>query len=143
MSTPKKTNEQLLAALNEIIEMELSGVTRYLHYALMVRGPGRLPIVQFFKDQAIESFNHAMIVGEKITGLGGHPSLKVAPVKETHQHGVNELLKESLEAERHGVELYKKALPLTEGNLALEELVREFVRTEQEHIEEVEKMLLD
>jgi len=133
---------ELLNVLNEIIEMELSGVTRYLHYALMVRGPARLPIVQFFKDQAIESFNHAMIVGEKITGLGGHPTLKVAPVKETHQHDINELLKESLEAEKHGVALYKKALPYTEGNLALEELVREFIRTEQEHIEEVSKMLL-
>ncbi len=136
-------NPELLSALNEILEMELSGVTRYLHYALMVRGPGRLPIVQFFKDQAIESFTHAVTVGEKITGLGGHPSLKVAPVKETNKHTINELLKESLEAEIHGVDLYKKALPLTEGNLALEELIREFIRTEQEHIEEVQKMLIE
>jgi len=138
-----KNRETLLAVLNEIIEMELSGVTRYLHYALMVRGPNRLPIVQFFKDQAIESFNHAMIVGEKITGLGGHPSLKAAPVKESNNHGVNELLKESLEAEKHGVQLYQKALPLVGDNLALEELVRQFVRTEQEHIEEVQKMLIE
>jgi bacterioferritin len=138
----KHNQSELLNVLNEIIEMELSGVIRYLHYALMVRGPGRLPIVQFFKDQAIESFNHAMIIGEKVTGLGGHPTLKAAPIKETNKHEINELLKESLEAEKHGVDLYKKALPYTEGNLALEELIREFIRTEQEHIEEVNKMLL-
>ena len=138
----QQPNDQLIGVLNEIIEMELSGVTRYLHYALMVRGPGRLPIVQFFKDQAIESFNHAMIVGEKITGLGHHPSLKSAPVKESNKHTVNELLKESLEAERHGLNLYKKCLPLVGDNLALEELVREFIRTEQEHLEEVQKMLV-
>jgi len=138
-----QNQEKLLGVLNEIIEMELSGVTRYLHYALMVRGPGRLPIVQFFKEQAIESFNHAMTVGEKITGLGGHPSLKSAPVKETNKHTIHELLKESLEAEIHGIDLYKKALPLVGDNLALEELVREFIRTEQEHIEEVQKMFLE
>jgi bacterioferritin len=138
----KHNQSELLNVLNEIIEMELSGVIRYLHYALMVRGPGRLPIVQFFKDQAIESFNHAMIIGEKVTGLGGHPTLKAAPIKETNKHEINELLKESLEAEKHVVNLYKKALPYTEGNLALEELIREFIRTEQEHIEEVNKMLL-
>ena len=142
MTDTANVNPQLLNVLNEIIEMELSGVTRYLHYALMVRGPNRLPIVQFFKEQAIEGFNHAAVIGEKITGLGGHPSLKVAQVTETNNHTINELLKESLEAEKHGVTLYIKALPLTEGHIALEELIREFIRTESEHIEEVQKMLL-
>ena len=39
-----KTIEQL----NEIMEFELAGVVRYTHYSLMVTGPHRIPIVQFF-----------------------------------------------------------------------------------------------
>jgi len=40
--------------LSSIMEYELAGVVRYTHYALMVTGPNRIPIVQFLKDQATE-----------------------------------------------------------------------------------------
>ena len=45
--------------LNEIMEYELSGVVRYTHSSLMVVGPHRLPIVDFLKEQASESLQHA------------------------------------------------------------------------------------
>ena len=135
-------NKKLLDQLNLILEMELSGVPRYLHYALMARGPGRIPIVKFFQDQATESLNHALIIGEKITALGGHPSMRVTAVKETNQHATIDLLKEGLEHEHRAVALYKATLKMIDpDDVALDELIREFVRTEQEHVEEVEKMI--
>ncbi len=144
MSTMKaEAKAELLKRLNEILEIELSGVARYLHYSLMIRGSGRIPITKFFKEQAIESFNHASTIGEKITALGGHPSLKVQPVKESNEHSTQSLLRESLEAERTALQLYKDVLSHTEGDVALEELIRDFICTEQAHIEEVEKMLID
>jgi len=136
-----KANEELIHKLNEILEAEISGVVRYLHYSLMIKGPNRIPITKFFKDQATEGFTHASLIGEKITALGGHPSLKVKPVPETNNHDVMQILKESLENEREAVELYKQLLKLCGDNIALEELTREMIRLEVEHIEEVEKML--
>lgn len=138
---PLKDNKQILERLNEILELEISGVVRYLHYSLMITGPNRIPIVKFFRDQASEGFNHAAIIGEKITALGGHPSLKVRPVPETNKHGVLDILGESLEFEKESVQKYYAVLPLCGDDVALEELIREQIRQEQEHIEEVEKML--
>ncbi len=135
------TKPEILVALNDILEMELSGVIRYLHYSLMVRGPNRIPIVKWFRDQATEGFDHAAQIGEKVTALGGHPSLKVKDVPETKSHAVMDMLKESLTFERAAVEKYVSMLPLCEGNVALDEMIRDFVRLETEHIEEVEKML--
>jgi bacterioferritin len=132
---------ELLERLDRVLQWEISGVVRYLHYSFMVRGPNRIPIVNFFRSQANESFTHATTIGEKISSLGGHPSLKVSPVPETGRHGVLDILKESLEFERSGVEMYIDLLPLCGDNIALEEMVREFVRMETEHIEEVEKMI--
>ncbi|MFY7823827.1 MAG: ferritin-like domain-containing protein, partial [Planktothrix agardhii] len=74
--------------LNTIMEFELAGVVRYTHYSLMVTGPNRLPIVQFFKAQATESLLHAQQAGEILTGLEGHPSQKIAPIEESYQHSV-------------------------------------------------------
>ena len=107
----------------------------------MIKGPNRIPIVKFFRDQATEAFDHAAIIGEKITSLGGHPSLKVNPIKESNRHDVMDILKESLEHEKYAVQLYKDLLGLCGDNIALEELAREMIRTEVEHIEEVEKMI--
>lgn len=133
--------KELLAKLDEILEAEISGVVRYLHYSLMIKGPNRIPIVKYFRDQATESFQHAATIGEKITAFGGHPSLKVKAVPESNKHDVMDILRESLEHERHSVELYTDLLKLSGDDVALEELAREMIRLEVEHIEEVEKML--
>ena len=84
----EKTND----ILNTIMEYELAGVVRYTHYSLMVTGPHRLPIVQFFQQQATESLVHAQQVGEILTGLEGHPSLKIAAMEETNEHSLHNIL---------------------------------------------------
>ncbi|KYG60330.1 bacterioferritin [Bdellovibrio bacteriovorus] len=134
-------NQKVVALLNEIIEMEISGVVRYLHYALMIKGPNRIPIVKWFHDQANEGYQHASMVGEKITALGGHPSLKVSPVPETKTHKVLDILKESLDFEQSALAKYKEVLKHCADDVALEEMIRGMIRLETEHIEEVVKML--
>jgi bacterioferritin len=133
--------DNIIKKLDEILESEVSGIVRYLHYSLMIKGPNRIPIVKFFRDQATEAFDHAAIIGEKITAFGGHPSLKVEPIKEGNKHDVMDILRESMEHEKHAVKLYKDLLGLAGDDVALEELAREMIRLEVEHIEEVEKML--
>lgn len=135
-------NSKIVEHLNHILELEVSGVVRYLHYALMITGPNRIPIVKWFHDQANEAYAHASIIGEKITALGGHPSLKVSAVPETKTHKVLDILKESLQFEEKAIEKYKDLLKqIDPEDIALEELIREMIRTETEHIEEVHKML--
>ncbi|MGH9760434.1 MAG: ferritin-like domain-containing protein [Blastocatellia bacterium] len=141
MQTESNIDKQdLLSRLDQILEAELSGLVRYLHYSFMVFGPNRIPITKWFRDHALEGFNHAVIIGEKITALGGHPSLKVLPVPETNKHNVLEILKEGLEFERESLRLYNELLTKAQGDVALEEMVRRLIETETEHIEEVEKM---
>lgn len=135
-------NAKVIESLNHILELEVSGVVRYLHYALMITGPNRIPIVKWFHEQANEGYAHASIIGEKITALGGHPSLKVSPVPETKTHKVLDILKESLHFEEKAVEKYKELLrAIDPEDIALEELIRGMIKVETEHIEEVHKML--
>ena len=48
-----------VAVLNRILELELAGVVRYTHYAFMVNGYSRIPIVGWLNAQADESLLHA------------------------------------------------------------------------------------
>jgi bacterioferritin len=130
--------------LNQIMEFELAGVVRYTHYSLMVTGPNRIPIVAFFKAQAGESLLHAQEAGEIITGLEGHPSQRIAPIEETHRHGVRDLLQESLNHEQKALEMYKHLLNLVEdASIYLEEYARTKIGQEELHNLEIKKMLRD
>lgn len=136
----KKTTE----LLNTIMEFELAGVVRYTHYSLMVTGPNRIPIVNFFKQQANESLAHAQQVGEILTGLEGHPTLRIAPIEETNQHTVRDILEESLNHEKKALNLYKDLLDTVENaSVYLEEFARNMIGTEELHMIELKKMLRD
>ncbi|BCM24095.1 MAG: bacterioferritin [Methylophilaceae bacterium] len=135
-------NSPVIKALNLILEMELAGVVRYTHYALMVYGYTRIPIVSWLRGQATESLDHANKAGELITHLGGHPSLSIGPLLETHNHDIGDILRESLEHENASLNCYRKLLKLVEGDsVMLEEYAREMIYAEELHIGEVDKML--
>ena len=133
---------QVIKVLSEIFNLEINGVVRYTHYALMIVGSDRLPLVTYFRSQATESLAHADLAGEHITGLGGHPPLNNDNLKETFNHDINDLLKETLEHEKAAIGVYYKLLELVEGkSVYLEEYARSMIGQEELHALEVEKML--
>jgi bacterioferritin len=138
ISNQKKVIEQL----NRILECELAGVVRYTHYSMMIFGYNRIPIVSWFRAEAAESLTHAQQAGEMITRLGGHPSLAIGPLLETHEHDIGQILRETLEAEHTALGHYTKLLKLVGGkNVALEEYARDLIEQEEAHIDEIDKML--
>lgn len=138
------THPEVAEVLKEIVEFELAGVVRFTHYALMTHGPNRIPIVAFFQEQATESLTHAQRAGEILTGLGGHPSMRIAKVDETHQHSVQAILEEGYAHEKKAIDLYYRLVELTTGkSVFLEEYARGMVAAEEEHLMELRKMLRD
>jgi len=134
--------KSVISKLSEIFVLELSGVIRYTHYSLMIFGPNRLPLIDFFKAQASESLMHANLAGEHITGLGGHPPLNIDNIKETFKHDINEILKETLDHEKEAIKVYYELLELiNDESVYLEEYARTMIGQEELHALEVEKML--
>lgn len=136
--------KKTLTLLSRIMEFELAGVVRYTHYSLMVAGPNRIPIVQFMKAQASESLMHASQAGEILTGLGGHPTLQIAPLDETYRHSVKDILEESLLHEQRALKIYKDLLDVVQDrSVYLEEFARTQIAQEEVHGLELRKMLRD
>ncbi len=85
---------------------------------------------------------HAKEAGELITHFGGHPSLAIGPLLETHQHDIADILRESLIHEREAFNAYHELLLLVEGHsVLLEEYARRLIAEEEMHQGEVDKML--
>jgi bacterioferritin len=134
--------ERVIDSLNQILELELAGFVRYLHYSFMVFGHNRIPITAWLRDQAEESKTHAVLAGEHVTSLGGHPSLKIGSLLETHKHSIDAILREALEHESVGLAEYRKLLGLVQGrSVWLEEYARDQTAAEEQHQAEIHKML--
>jgi bacterioferritin len=137
-----KLIKKIIEALDHVLELELAGVVRYLHYSFMIFGHNRIPIVAWLRDQSNESNAHAVLAGEHITAFGGHPSLKIGPLLETHQHDVNEILKEAHEHEKEGLQAYYDLLELVAGkSILLEEYARDQIAAEEMHLADIRKMM--
>ena len=144
MENREINSNEVCDILNSIMEYELAGVVRYTHSSMMVSGPYRLPIVSFLKEQAAESLMHAQLAGEKIAGLDGHPSQKIAKIEETNRHTIKDILEESLQHELHALSLYKKLLACVENkSVYLEEYARAQIGEEEQHSLELKIMLKD
>lgn len=128
--------------LNQILEAELAGVVRYTHYSLMIFGHNRIPIVSWLRNEANTCLAHANEAGELVTQFGEHPSLKIGSLLETHKHGVNDILSESLQAENEGLALYRQLFEVVrDRSVLLEDYARRMIAEEELHVGEVNKML--
>ena len=113
-----------------------------MHYSFMIFGHNRIPIVAWLREQSNESNAHAVLAGEHITAFGGHPSLKIGSLLETHQHDVNEILKEAHEHEKEGLQAYYDLLELVAGkSILLEEYARDQIAAEEMHLADIRNMM--
>ncbi|OGS91229.1 MAG: bacterioferritin [Gallionellales bacterium GWA2_60_18] len=134
--------DAVLKTLNRIMEFELAGVVRYTHYALMIFGYNRIPIVDWLQKQADESLGHARQAGELVTWLGGHPSLGIGPLLESHSHDIGDIMRESLAHESEALKAYYELFELVrDKDVRLEEYARDMIAAETAHQDEVNKML--
>ena len=143
MSEERFDKATAVKLLNQILEAELAGVVRYTHYSLMVFGHNRIPIVSWLRNEANTCLAHANEAGELVTQFGEHPSLKIGSLLETHKHGVNDILAESLQAEQEGLALYRQLLELVrdDRSVLLEDYARRMIAEEELHVGEVNKMM--
>jgi bacterioferritin len=82
-----------------------------------------------------------VLAGEHITTFGGHPSLKIGSLLETHKHSINDILDEAYSHEEEGLDEYRKLLKLVrDKNIMLEEYARAQIAAEENHLAEIRKM---
>lgn len=139
----KVNKERVIAALNTALEKELAGMVRYLHHSFIVSGPGRGPLVELFRNLATDSMQHSIQLGEKITALGGHPSVKIEEIDEPGDQTLEEMLQEDLDSEKDHIEMYHKNLKEFEEDLILKLMYEQIILEEVAHYEQLEMYLRD
>lgn len=132
---------KVIKALNSALEHEMSAMVRYMHHSFIVSGPQRGPLVKFFRDRVNDAALHAISVGDKISALGGHPSVKISEIYEPGEQSITDMLEEDLEEEKAHFSLYEDLLKEVQDNVAMRVYVEKFICEEQDHVEELEKYI--
>jgi bacterioferritin len=132
-SSSSSGRKQLIDALNQDLAREYQAIIAYVVYSQTLKGAAYMAIASELEKHAAEELAHALTIAKQIDYLGGSPTVKALPVKETED--AVEMLRADLENENNTVRNYRERVTQCEklGEYAIAEDIREILRQEQEH----------
>jgi bacterioferritin len=136
--------ERVVAVLNEVLATELVCVLRYKRHYYMASGPNATAVAQEFLQHANEEMMHADQVAARITQLRGEPNFSPdglhsrAHSEYVEGHGLLDMVKEDLVAERVAVATYQEIIRwLGDQDPTTTEMLKAILAVEEEHAEDL------
>lgn len=134
-------HEHHLKRLNELFAEELEAGIRYLHLATSVKGLDRLVVTKTLIEGMHETFEHAQTIAERINQMGGVPSLDLKLNLPPQKISGAEAIRTALAFEQAALDAYREFCDEIEGDVALEEFIRQQVGVESQHVAELTLLL--
>jgi len=135
---------EVIAMLNQALELEYAARIQYLAHAEKLSGPGAEPIIARLKEIAADEQKHEEIFRTLICAyLGGEASMKLAATEAAGN--LKQILDVNMKGEKEAVVFYKQIYQKVEENKqafpyefeTLEHQIRHVIIDEQEHVTEL------
>jgi len=140
--------DKVVAMLNEALATELVCVLRYKQHYFVARGIQAEPTAQEFLEHAAEEQQHADLIAQRITQLGGEPDFNPAGLSQRSSseyvegHTLVQMIEDNLVAERIAIETYHEAIRFVqESDPTTRRLLEEILAKEEEHATELADLL--
>lgn len=138
----------LIELLNGAFEAENKAFRGYIYAAVTVTGPLHDVYEEIYKQFSNREAEHIYEIGEKITALGGKPSTKCLPITEVEDAvplGYDATLAALQGYEDATLAMYKEIhkAAMDEDDLTTALLIEHILEEEQEHFDELERILMD
>ncbi len=132
---------KLIKMLNEALAQEHACQIRYLTHAAVITGPYAEVVANRLKEIAEDEKEHAMKLRDRITALGGTPTMEVAREDLIPASRLKDILRVNVKEEDKAIAAYRSLLHAVgqEGEI-LYETIEEILQDEQEHKEELERL---
>ena len=125
--------QHLIAELNKDLEWEYAAAIQYVQHATVISGA---QFESFRKELIIhsqEEIQHAQILSEQISFLGGVPTVEVE--RRMTSTSTLEMLQQDLEGESYAIARYKERIAQAEamGEYGLRRILEDILLQEEEH----------
>lgn len=136
------STKTLIEGLNVDLAHEYAAVITYRTYASAVTGAFRQELRAFFANEIPDELTHAQLLADKITALGGQPTVKAADVKFTDDP--QQMLRNALADEVATIERYVERRRQAEeaGEVGLVVDLDDVIADETKHRDELRLMLM-
>jgi len=131
--TATVTRAQLIELLNGDLAREYQAIIAYVVYSQALKGAQYMSIAKELEVHAGEELQHAITIAKHVDYLGGMPGATALPV--TLSKDATTMLRADLANENDTVRAYRERVKQCEalGEYAIAEDIREILRQEQEH----------
>lgn len=127
------TSSNLLKLLNEAIARELQVSIQYMWQHVLWKGVKGFAVKDEFKKIAIAEMKHAEAIAERLSYLGGIPTVQPNPI--FVGKNLKEMLEQDKKDEENAINLYKEIIKaaLNEEDITTARLFRKILEEEEEH----------
>ena len=140
--------ETVIKVLNEALATELVCVLRYKRHHYAATGIHAQAVADEFLEHAKEEQDHADMIAERITQLGGEPDFNPETLaKRSHSEYVegknlSDMIREDLIAERIAIESYSEIIRyLGDNDPTSRRVMEEILAKEEEHAEDLKTLI--
>lgn len=140
--------KKVIELLNAALASEWICVLRYLRHYYMAAGLMMDPIKGEFLEHAKQEQEHADMIAERITQLGGAPDLNPAvfadrsPTQYQEGADLQEMIKENLISERIVIDYYRELiLYIGDQDTTTKRIIEHILAEEEDHADELANML--
>jgi len=140
--------ETVIKVLNEALATELVCVLRYKRHHYAASGIHAQAVAEEFLEHAREEQEHADMIAERITQLGGDPDFNPETLsKRSHSEYVegknlSDMIREDLVAERIAIESYSEIIRyLGDNDPTSRRVMEEILAKEEEHAEDLKTLI--
>ncbi len=133
--------EKLIKILNDALAQEHACQIRYLTHAAVITGPYAEGVASRLKEIAEDEKEHAVKLRDRITALGGAPTMETIKEDLIPATTLKKILEVNVKEEEKAIAFYRSILKAVreEGEI-LYETIEEILQDEQEHKEELERL---
>ena len=134
VSAPKSgLLSQLIDGLNSDLSREYTSLIQYLQHSSVIEGPGFESFIEELRKHADQEKDHAIKIADRISFLGGVPTLVVNPMSSSSDPV--ELLKIELRAEDEAIKYYKERIAQADQlqDYGTSHLIKSILIEEEEH----------
>jgi bacterioferritin len=136
--------DTVVRVLNEALATEIVCVLRYKRHHFMAKGLNAQSVADEFAEHANEEQEHADLIAQRITELGGEPNFSPEGLA-TRSHSeykegktLTDMIKEDLVAERIAIESYSEIIRyLGNDDPTSRRVMEEVLAKEEEHAEDM------
>lgn len=133
---------KVIEKLNVALEQEHACAIRYATHAAIITGPYAEAVAARLEEIASDEIAHAKQLRERITALGGQPSMQVSTADLKYANTLDKILQINMDEEKQAIADYLSILSLVgEEKVILYRTLQDIIQDEQQHLEELEMLV--